>query len=244
MNKKDGLFFSLGLATILLLWLVSSIVIDNSIILPNIIDVIKSLVRILTTKRTYLIIFNTISRLFLTIIFAFVLAIIFAVLSYSSRKIEQFVKPMFVIMKTLPVASIIIILLVIVGNQLSPYLITGFVVLPLMYEAIATSFKNIDKNIIDEVKLVSGINFQVIYYVFIPIVFPYILSALIQSIGLGLKVMVMAEFIAQPKDTIGYIMQEQRIYLNTDNIFAWTIILIIFVMIVEILIKKINPKNL
>ena len=243
MNKKDGIFFSLGLLTILLFWLVSSVIIDNSIILPNIVDVLKSLIKILTTKKTYLIIFNTISRLFLTIILAFVLAILFAILSYSSRKIEQFVKPMFVIMKTLPVASIIIILLVIVGNQLSPYLITGFVVLPLMYESIVTSFKNIDKNIIDEVKLVSQINFQVIYYVFIPIVLPYIVSALIQSIGLGLKVMVMAEFIAQPKDTIGYIMQEQRMYLNTDNIFAWTIILIIFVMVVEILIKKIKTKN-
>jgi len=109
-----------------------------------------------------------------------------------------------------------------------------------MYEAFLTSFKTIDENIIDEVKLISNINLKIITYVFFPMILPFIITTFIQSFGLGLKVMVMAEFIAQPENTIGHKMLQERIYMNTSNIFAWTIIIIIFVMLFEILIKKIK----
>ena len=91
----------------------------------------------------------------------------------------------------------------------------------------------VDSNIKDEVKMLSNTNFKVIKSVYLPMVFPYLLTSLIQSFGLGLKVMVMAEYISQPKYSIG---SELVIYKNEtmmEYVYAWSIILILVVIIVE-----------
>lgn len=243
MKKPNLIFIFLGIVAIVIVWELSSVFVNNSLIIPKINDVLYSLKNILSSWYSYLIIFKTILRLIITVITSFIISLLFAFLSYLSSKFESFIKPIITIIKTVPVASIIIILLLMLGNKLSPYVITSFVILPIMYESILSSFKQIDENIIDEIKMIDKFNFQVIYSVFIPIVFPSIITAIIQSFGLGLKVMIMAEFIAQPKNTIGYILyQERAYYFNTANVFAWTIILIFFVMVVEILIKAIKTK--
>ena len=143
-------------------------------------------------------------------------------------------------MKTLPVAAIIIVLLVSVGRNNSPYFITGLVVLPLMYETTFIGIKSINKGITEEIKMDSNVNWLVVSKVFIPMTMPYILAGTIQSLGLGLKVMVMSEFITQPNLTIGAKMSEERVYQNLDNIFAWTIILVVFIFLVEYFLKKIK----
>lgn len=60
---------------------------------------------------------------------------------------------------------------------------------------------------------------------------------IIQSFGLGLKVMIMGEFIAQPNGTIGYLLQLERSALNSSAILAWSIILIMMVLAVESLMS-------
>ena len=146
------------------------------------------------------------------------------------------------LMRTTPVAAVIIILLMIFGNIKSPYIITSLVILPIMYEGILVSFENIDQGIIDEVKMLSNLNFRVAKEVYLPIVTPQILSTLVATIGLGLKVMVMSEFIAQPNNTIGYVMLQEKNFLEMDYVFAWTIILVVFVLLVEELLKIIKTK--
>jgi NitT/TauT family transport system permease protein len=128
------------------------------------------------------------------------------------------------------------------GNIKSPYIITSLVILPIMYEGILVSFENIDQGIIDEVKMLSNLNFRVAKEVYLPIVTPQILSTLVATIGLGLKVMVMSEFIAQPNNTIGYVMLQEKNFLEMDYVFAWTIVLVVFVLLVEELLKIIKTK--
>jgi NitT/TauT family transport system permease protein len=90
--------------------------------------------------------------------------------------------------------------------------------------------------------MLSNLNFRVAKEVYLPIVTPQILSTLVATIGLGLKVMVMSEFIAQPNNTIGYVMLQEKNFLEMDYVFAWTIVLVVFVLLVEELLKIIKTK--
>ncbi len=231
-----------GILFILLLWGLTSYLIDNSIVIPKISEVIKALTSLFESKQTYIVIFNTISRLIITICISFAIALVLSVLAVSIKVVKEFLKPIMTLMRTIPVAAIIIILLMIFGNIKSPYIITSLVVLPIMYEGILVSFENIDQGIIDEVKMLSKLNFRIAKDIYIPIVTPQILSTLVATIGLGLKVMVMSEFIAQPNNTIGYMMLQEKNFLEMDYVFAWTIILIIFVLLVEELLKLIKIR--
>ena len=145
-----------------MLWTVSSLIIDNSLVLPGISEVILSLKEILSTSTTYLIILLTIVRLILVVLVSLVIAFILAILSYLSDKFESFIKPLFVILKTIPVIAIIVLLLITFGSKTSPYIMTSLVVLPIMYEGLLTSLKNINKELIDDVKTLSNTNWMVL----------------------------------------------------------------------------------
>lgn len=236
------IYIILGVLFLFVVWILGERIIDNDLVIPDISSVVWALFALLKTSSTYLIIFKTIGRLVLTVISCAVLTLILAFLSYKSKGFESFFKPLFVILRTVPIASVIIILLFMIGNEYSPYFITAFVVLPVMYEGVLNGFFAIDSTIKDEVRQLSNINFKIIMSVFVPVTLPYIIASFVQSFGLGLKVMVMSEFIAQPRGTIGYTMLQEKLYLDTADIFAWTLIMVLFVFLVEITVRKINNK--
>lgn len=243
-NHYGFLYIILGVLFLFVLWVIGDKIVDNDLVIPGIESVVKSLFVLLKKGSTYLIIFKTVGRLILTVVACAVLTLILAFLSYKFIRFESFFKPFFVILRTVPVASIIIILLFMIGNDYSPYFITAFVVLPLMYEGVLNGFFAIDSTIKDEVKQLSNVNFKIIMSVFIPVTLPYIMASFVQSFGLGLKVMVMSEFIAQPRGTIGYTMLQEKLYLDTSDIFAWTAIMVMFVFLVEIIVRLIRKKFL
>ena len=55
MNNNNYKYILLSVLFIILLWTVSSLIIDNSLVLPGISEVILSLKEILSTSTTYLI---------------------------------------------------------------------------------------------------------------------------------------------------------------------------------------------
>ena len=238
------IYVTLGVMFLFALWAILQKIIDNDLVIPDIPSVFRALMALLRQVKTYVIILKTVGRLILTVSICAVLTLVLSYFSYKFERFENFIKPLFSIMRAVPVVSLIIILLFLAGNDISPYFITAFVVLPVMYEGILGGFFAIDDTLKDELRLLSSINFKIIMSVFIPVTLPYIFASFLQSFGLGLKVMVMSEFIAQPKDTIGYAMLQERIYLDTADIFAWTIIMALFVFLVELIVKMIRKKHI
>jgi NitT/TauT family transport system permease protein len=242
MRKNKLVYFSLGIVFILGIWILFSNIIDNQIILPKVGDVFISLFNLFKQSNTYLIIGATVLRLLITLCISFIITIILVSLSVMSIKFASFIRPLIILLKTIPVASIIIILLIVVGHEYSPLYITGFVILPLMYEAMYVGISSIDKHIKDEVKLLSETNLEIIFKIYIPITVPFIITSILQAVGLGLKVMVMSEFIAQPRLSIGRAMLIEKQYLELGNVFSWTIIIIIIVILLEKLISYLKNR--
>ena len=114
--------------------------------------------------------------------------------------------------------------------------------MPIMYEALLNGINNIDDSIIDETKMLSKTNLFILRKVYIPLTKPYIILSILQSVGLGLKAMVMAELISQTKNSIGREMYEYRSLLDMDYIFAWGLLMIAIVIISEILIRMMKKK--
>lgn len=239
---KKTSFYVLGILFIVLVWVISSKVVNNEIIIPSFKSVLNSLVSLLKNGETYVSILNTILKLFIVIAICVVVALSFSVLAYYIDWFESFISPLVALLRTIPVATISIILLIMIGTKKSPYFICGLVVLPILYESFLTSLKGISKGIIEETKMLTKTTPYVIYKVYLPMIAPYIISSIIASIGLGLKVMVMAEFISQTPNTIGYSLNEEKMFLEISNVFSWTIILIAFILIVEVVLKYVQKK--
>ena len=241
-NKKT--YYVLGILFVFVLWEILSVISNNNFVIPSIELTFTALGKILIDKETYFILGSTLLRLLISISLCFVFGVALAVLSNLSNRFKSFIKPMVVLLKTLPMAAVIIMLLVMVGRSYSPYFIIGVVVFPLIYEATLNGLEGIDKDIKDEVKLLSNNNFQVFRSIYRPLTLPHILTSLIQSVGLGLKVLVMAEFIAETKNSIGEAIRFYKNEATTEYVFAWSIILILFVLLVDSIINNLKKKSL
>lgn len=241
MNKKSSnQYLLLGILFIIIIWLIGSTIINNSLVLPSIKEVLLALKNILTKGNTYLVLIQTFFKLLVVMVISLVLAFVLALFAYKAKAVESFIKPVMVLFKTIPIVAIIIFLLLAFGRNASPYLMTGFVVLPIMYEGLLASFKNISSELLDDVKTLSKTNWLVIRSFYIPMILNFVLMTITQSFGMGLKVMIMGEFIAQPKGTIGELLQFERSALNSAGILAWSIILMIIVLAVEVIMAKVS----
>ena len=246
MKNKKYLFFILGIIFLFLIWFILSLIFHNSLIIPSILDVSKALIKIFQEKIVYGIIFKTILDILLTVLLSFIIAIFLATLSYRFSNFKSFIHPIIILMKTIPIVAIIILFFMMIGIKATPYIVTSFVIIPILYEGILSGYQSLDKNMLEEIKTISSFNFLVLSKVYIPLCIPYIITSMIQSFGLGMKVMIMAEYMSPTNDTLG--SQIRRHYNNNDmdKVFAWVIILIVFVSAVEIMIyickKRIEPS--
>lgn len=240
-DKKS--YYVLGILFIFVVWGILSVSFKNDYIVPSIDLTFKALADLFVTKSTYEILGYTLLRLIFSVGVCFILGVLLAVFSSISYRFKAFVKPLIVLLKTLPIAVIIIMLLIMFTKEYAPLYIVGVVVFPIIYEATLAGLENIDSNIRDEIKMLSNNNFTVVRKVYLPLTFPYIMTSIIQSIGLGLKVLVMAEYISQPKYSIG---NELVFYINDvsmEYVYAWSIILIVFVLIFELIVLKMSKNK-
>lgn len=70
-------------------------------------------------------------------------------------------------------------------------------------------------------------------YLYLPQLWPFLVSAASLSLGLSWKSGVAAEVIGLPRDSIGEQLYQAKIFLATDELFAWTLVVILISMAVE-----------
>ena len=242
-NKIGNLFFILGIILIVIIWIISSKQIDNEMVIPSFEGTIKRVWELLTDISKLLLILDTLLKLIVIIALCSIVCFILAIISYKYEWFSNLINPFITIIRTAPIISLIIILLLCAGLEKTPIYICSFVVMPVIYEQILNSFKSIDKDIIEETKMISNINFKIFIYVFFPITFKYFITSLLTVLGLGFKVLVMAEVFGSTSSTLGGLLQTYRSVGDMQSIFALTIILILIVLIFEGLIKIVYKKT-
>ncbi len=215
------------------LWQLYANAIDNHYILPPPMQVGQRLIELLRTPQTYHIIVASIRRLMVSISFAMIPGIFFGLLAGRMTTIDYALRPLVTTLRTLPVASVIVIVMILVGSPITLYVIAFLMLFPLVYEASKQGVLSIDTSINEALSLESSKRFAFMYSIDLPLAFPYIKTAFLQSFGLGFKVLVMAEFITQAPSSIGRALYDGTISIYYDTVFAWTLILIVIVTIIE-----------
>ena len=230
---KFDIFKYFGIFAIFIAWLLISMKANNEVVMPSIRSTFSQLFNLLSLSSTYLVLLNSVGGLILIVIGSFLVALILALISLKFESFKNFITPTLSLFKILPVPAVIILLLVQYLQSSIPYILTTMVVIPIVYEGIYGNLFSIDQDIKDEIKMITKPNLKVLINVYLPIIKIGILTTLLQSFGMGLKVKVMTEFIANSPKTIGYQLGYARSILAMDQVFAWTIILVVIVIIID-----------
>ena len=72
-----------------------------------------------------------------------------------------------------------------------------------------------------------------VLYLWLPQLKPYLLSACGVSLGISWKAGIAAEIIGIPAGSIGRMFYDAKVYFNTVDLFAWTVIVVVISVLFE-----------
>ncbi len=222
----------------LIIWQTAALLIDNDILLAGPVDVGKALGRLLTTREFYQICMASMGRILAGFFLAFALGILVGGLSYAFPLAEELFKPVLSVMKSIPVASFVVLLLIWQGSENLSVWISFFVVFPNACISMKNGLKAVDIRLLEMADIFRIHGWKRLLYIYRPTLVLFLLSGMEVCVGMAFKSGVAAEVIGVPEFSIGERIYISKVYLDTPGLFAWTIALIVLSFCVEKLILK------
>ena len=186
---------------------------------------------------------STFVRIVLSACITFIISLIIGYI-YSWRKESYyFIKPVMNLMKSTPVIIISIFLFLLFNSSVSPFIITMLVTMPITTQSIFTSIDSIDPSIQDDIKMNNVHQLKAWFIVYMPLIKKHLLMSFFQTFGLGLKVMIMGEYICYTKNSIGQELSQIKSSFEISNLLAWGILIVLIVTISEKLINYIVKEK-
>ena len=118
------------------------------------------------------------------------------------------------------------------------FLIVFLVMFPIIYEAVINGYESLDKNIVNSIKVDAGLhNMKAILNIKIPNLIPYLLLASFQTLGLGMKVSLMAEVLIGNNSIngLGILIRQAYNFAFVDQIMAYSLHAIVIIGLVDII---------
>ena len=244
-SKNKIINYSLATSSILLIiliWTIISSSYQNEMIFPNINQILNAFINILKNTNNINAVLITLLRVLITVIVCFIISIFIVGLYILLPNSIHFFKPLIQIMRSTPLAVISIFIFILIGDKLGPFIITILMSLPITIEGLITSIDEINKDIIDELKTLKGSTIKKITNIYIPIILPFIIMTLIQTLGMSFKVMIMGEYICFTEGSIGFMILESLSIYKSENIIVIIGVLFIISIATEIIVRIIQAK--
>lgn len=222
----------------LCLWQIMSMVIHQEILLVSPFEVLKRLFQLLQTSDFYISIVTSILRILAGFLTGLAAGLVFSILAYRHAWIENLLKPFVFTIKSIPVASFIILVLIWVKAVHLAAVISFLMVFPIIYENILTGLKATDHKLLEMAQVFQIPMSQQISSIYISSVLPYLESGCSLALGLAWKSGIAAEVIGLPDSSIGMHLYEAKVYLDTPDLFAWTVVIVLLSILFEKVFMK------
>lgn len=226
-QNKDRLGKALAVIFALLVWQTAAVAVDQSILLVSPIDVALRLTTIWQVEGFASSIWFSFYHIAGGFLLALVSGILLAALSGRFKWVETALWPFMITVKTVPVASFVVICLIWLSAQNLSVFISFLIVLPVVYGNVLQGIKSEDGKMLEVAEVFRMPVLRCILYIHMPQLKPFILSACATALGMSWKAGIAAEIIGTPDGSIGKQLYYAKIYLDTDDLLCWTVIIVI-----------------
>ncbi len=229
---------------LLLIWQVIAMIVGKSLLFPTPFETLKALYNLILEKKTWV----SASASLFRVLFAFLISLTFgiaigvfqALLPWS----RKFIRPILRIIQTTPVMTFIMISLLWFPIDAVPIFIGFLMGLPIIASSTLKGIQSIDKRLIEMSTLFGIGKKKMITNLYIPGIAPFLSLSMKNTISLTWKVCVASEVIGFPSNSIGKNLATAKVLLETEMLFAWTIIIILLSLFFESVFNLIVNKTL
>ncbi len=227
------------IAAWIVIWQLVAIIIRNKIILAGPVETLSALANLVKTESFWGSVWQTTGRILLGFLIGSLLGIALAYLAHAKSFVADFLKPLVSALKSVPVASFVILLLIWFGSRNISVIIVAMVVFPILYLGTYEGLAATDYKMLEMAHVFRMPLSRQIRYIYIPHLKPFWKSSFKLAIGMSFKSGIAAEVIGQPLNTIGNGLYLSKVYLETGELFAWTIVVVLIAFICEKIISGI-----
>ena len=209
------------------LWWIASLLINDVYFLPSPKDTALALIGLLGKKSFYKVVFSSFLRVLTGLGLGTVVGTALAFLCHKFRAARSLVSPIISVIKAMPVATFILLVLYTIRGYYLIIFIGFIMVMPIIYQNVLSGLDAIDKDLIELCQVYSFNLVKKLRLLIFPSIKSYLFPAIITSVGLAFKSQIAAEIIAYTKDSIGqYIYDANYTGTNTDVVLAWAAVIV------------------
>lgn len=217
----------------LLFWQIIAMILNRSFLLSSPLEVAKALFELGLSNVFWKGMWKSIFKILLGFLSGAGAGILLATLSYRFKLFEIYISPYITVIRSVPVASFVIIILIGLGSEALSILVCFFMVMPIFYANTLEGLKSVDIKMFQMAKIFKLGKKAKFIYIYLPALESFLISSSVASMGIAFKSGIAAEVIGRPKDTLGYFLFDAKIYLETSKVFAITFMVILCSAIFE-----------
>lgn len=211
----------------LLVWEGIALLIQNKFLLVTPVSALLTLFHMVQTMSFWESMIASLMRIGFGFILGVFAGILLSALGYRFAFFEMLLRPLIACMKTVPVVSFVVLLLIWWGPEQLALAICFLIVFPNTYISMLEGLQATPKDLL-EVKRVYDITVQnSLLYIYRPCLEPFLKGSLKLSLGLCWKSGVAAEVIGMATHSIGGSLYRAKISLDTGEIIAWTAVVVL-----------------
>ena len=158
---------------------------------------------------------------------------VLAVLAKCVPLLRALIQPMLAVIRATPVASFIILALVWLSAGNVPILTGLLIVMPVVYANVTEGVDSTDPQLLEMAHMFGWSETKIWRRVLLPSALPAFLTACEACVGMCFKATIAAEVIGVPRNAMGTQLYNAKVYLETDALLAWTVVIIALSMLTE-----------
>lgn len=201
--------------------------------LPTPWTVLQTLAGLCVTGEFWATIALSLGRILMGMVFGTLLGILLAALTCASAWADRLLSPMIRMIRAVPVASFILLVMLAVYRATVPTVIVTLMVLPVVWSGVNQGIRQADPSLLELGRAYRFSRWKTVKLVYLPSVQPYLLSAVTTAMGLAWKSGVAAEVLCTPRQAIGTEVYNAKFYLEIPTLFAWTAVVVALSLTME-----------
>jgi NitT/TauT family transport system permease protein len=200
---------------------------------PPVPDIVARTLAILFSWNLLAEVLVTAARIFAGLVGAFVLGAIVALAIGRSPRIESYITPVLVFLQGIPALSWVVIAIIwFHGIEFRIFFIMVLTTLPAFTFQILDAFRSMSKKLFEMTMSFRPRRWTLFKVLIVPTIVPGILTAWKVNLGNAARVVVVAELVGATGG-VGYELLRQQQLFDMAGAIAWTLQLVLFVLVVQ-----------
>lgn len=226
----------------LVVWQLAAWAVGSRIVLVGPLEVLARLSQLVLTGEFWGSVAVSLVRIARGFLAAAVLGVCAAVASGRWRMVRVLLAPLAGAVKAAPVASFVILVLIWVPSRRLSVIISFLMAFPIVYTNVLEGIDATDQRLIEMADVFGVRALDRIRTIYAAQLMPYLRAGLSLAVGLSWKSGIAAEVIGLPEPSIGINLYNAKVYLDTPDLFAWTLVIVLLSVAIEQGIRRLLER--